>query len=249
MDITVITGASGGVAMAAAQRLIDQGEQVRLLTRKADQVRAALPQLNAAHVIDVDVLDAAQLNACFARIADETSSAPNRLLHSVGNTLIAGLSRTTPDALRNVLSINVESAFYAAQAFVAQLQAAKAPGSAVFFSSVVAGIGVSNHPAIAAAKGAIEAMTRSLAADFAASQIRFNCIAPGLMRSPMTEKMLVSESAQKQIAAQYPLGFYGAADDAALAALFLLGEQSRWITGTVMPLDGGFSAVRPMVRS
>ncbi len=249
MDITVITGASGGVAMAAAQRLTADGQQIRLLTRKADQVRAALPQLNPAFVIEVDVLDAAQLSACFARIGEESGTAPNRLLHCVGNTLIAGLSRTSPDALRTVLSVNVESAFYAAQAFVAQLQAAKAPGSAVFFSSVVAGIGVANHPAIAAAKGAIEAMTRSLAADFAASQIRFNCIAPGLMRSPMTEKMLVNESSQKQIAAQYPLGFYGAADDAAQAALFLLSEQSRWITGTVLPLDGGFSSVRPMVRS
>ena len=119
----------------------------------------------------------------------------------------------------------------------------------ILFSSVAAGSGVGNHAAIAVAKGAIEALVRSLAADFSSIGLRVNAIAPGLMQTPATERMVSNESAAKQIAAQYPLGRYGQASDAANLAAFLISDQASWISGQIISVDGGFSAVRPYVKS
>jgi NAD(P)-dependent dehydrogenase (short-subunit alcohol dehydrogenase family) len=147
------------------------------------------------------------------------------------------------------MAANVDTAFFTVQAYTKALLAAQQPGDIVLFSSVVAGTGVSHHAAIATAKGAIEALVRAVAADYSAHGIRINAVAPGLMRSPMTERMLGSARSRESIAAQYPLGRYGEADEGAGVAAWLLSPDARWITGQVIHLDGGFSAVRPVVRA
>ena len=114
---------------------------------------------------------------------------------------------------------------------------------------VIAGIGVANHAAIAMAKGGVEALVRSLAADFSGAGLRVNAIAPGLMRTPATERMLSNEAAAKAIAGQYPLGRHGEAEDAAALGAFLLSDAAGWISGQVIGLDGGFQAVRPYVKT
>jgi NAD(P)-dependent dehydrogenase (short-subunit alcohol dehydrogenase family) len=172
----------------------------------------------------------------------------NAFAHCAGSSLIAPTSRTNETQYRLCMAANIDSAFFCSQAYLAQLSESKQPGSLVFFSSVVAGMGVTNHAAIAAAKGAIEALTRSLAADYASLGVRVNCVAPGLMRSPMTARMLGSDASEKQISAQYPLGSFGETRDGAAAAAFLLGDDARWITGQILHLDGGFSAIRPYVK-
>jgi NAD(P)-dependent dehydrogenase (short-subunit alcohol dehydrogenase family) len=174
---------------------------------------------------------------------------PAAVINCAGSTLIAPISRTSEAQYRAVLSANLDTAFFVGKAYAGALVPARQGGALLFFSSVVAGIGVSNHAAIAAAKGGVEALTRSLAADFSAIGLRVNCIAPGLTRTPMTERLLGSESAAKQIAAQYPLGRHGEAEDAAALAAFLVSPASGWITGQVIGLDGGFSAVRPYVKA
>ena len=174
---------------------------------------------------------------------------PAAVINCAGSTLIAPISRTSEAQYRAVLSANLDTAFFVGKAYATALSSARQGGALVFFSSVVAGIGVSNHAAIAAAKGGVEALTRSLAADFSGIGLRVNCIAPGLTRSPMTERMLGNEAAARQIAAQYPLGRHGEAEDAAALAAFLVSGGAGWITGQVIGLDGGFSAVRPYVKA
>jgi NAD(P)-dependent dehydrogenase (short-subunit alcohol dehydrogenase family) len=119
----------------------------------------------------------------------------------------------------------------------------------VLFSSVVAGMGVSNHAAIATAKGAIEALVRSIAADFSHAGHPYQCGCAGSDALADDRKLLGNERSQQNIAAQYPLGNYGDAADGAAVAAWLLSPDARWITGEVIHLDGGFSAVRPLVRS
>jgi len=116
-------------------------------------------------------------------------------------------------------------------------------------SSVVARIGVLNHEAIAAAKAGVEGLVRSAAATYAAKGLRVNAIAPGILRTPATERLFAGPGAEQGIAAQYPLGRYGAANDAAGAIVWLLSDDTSWVTGQVLSVDGGFSAVRPMVRA
>jgi NAD(P)-dependent dehydrogenase (short-subunit alcohol dehydrogenase family) len=244
MKIAVITGARGGVASAVALRLRDEGFATALVSRDASSIEASTADLK----VSADVSTPEGAAAAFDAVRAHFGAVASALVHCAGNTIIAPIARTKAEQYRQCMSANIDSAFFTTQCFLTQLSEDKLPGSIVLFSSVVAGMGVGNHAAIAAAKGAIESLTRSLAADYAAQNVRVNCIAPGLMRSPMTQRMLGSESAEKQVSAQYPLGFFGETSDAANAVAFLVTEQSRWITGQILHLDGGFSAIRPFVK-
>lgn len=237
----LITGASGGIARALGAHLEARGWTVFRASRQA------LDAYPASVVADVSTADGASaaLDAAVAHFG----GAPAALAHLAGSTFLAPIARTSEAQYRGVLAANLDSAFFTAQAWTRACLAAKSPGAALFFSSVVAGIGVGNHAAVAAAKAGVEALVRSLAADHAAQGLRFNAIAPGLIDTPMTAKMVSSEAAQKGVAAQYPLGRYGAIDDAVAAARFLLDDSSAWVTGQTLKLDGGFSAIRPLVRS
>jgi NAD(P)-dependent dehydrogenase (short-subunit alcohol dehydrogenase family) len=245
MKTALITGASGGVARALAKRLHGQGWRMVMVSR--DVTRFDTQDGDVA--VQADVSTPGGADAAFALAQERTGSVPDAVVNCAGSTLIAPLGRVTAESFRNCMAANVDTAFFTVQAYTKALVAAKRAGDIVLFSSVVAGTGVSNHAAIATAKGAIEALVRSIAADFSHLGIRINAVAPGLMRSPLTEKMLVNERSQQNIAAQYPLGRYGDAADGAAVAAWLLGPDARWITGEVIHLDGGFSAVRPMVRS
>lgn len=245
MKTALITGASGGVARALATRLRATGWKLVLVSRDV----TLLDPLDGDVLVQADVSTPGGAEAAFALAAERTGTVPNALVNCAGNTLIAPLGRVTAEALRGCMVANVDTAFFSVQAYTKALAEAKQRGDIVLFSSVVAGLGVSNHAGIAMAKGAIEALVRSVAADFSHLGIRINAVAPGLMRSPMTAKMLVNERSQQNIAAQYPLGHFGEADDGAGVAAWLLGADARWITGEVIHMDGGFSAVRPLVRS
>ncbi len=243
-NTALITGARGGVAQALAAKLRSSGFRIALVTRDVSTLQADANDV----VIQADVSTVPGAQLAVKAATEAFGAPPGAFAHCAGSTVIAPVARTKEEQYRACMAANIDSAFFCAQAYLTALSEAKQAGSVVLFSSVVAGMGVSNHAAIAAAKGAIEALTRSLAADYAGLGVRVNCVAPGLMRSPMTARMLGSEAAERQIAAQYPLGFFGDATDGAEAAAFLLSDQARWITGQILHLDGGFSAIRPYVK-
>jgi 3-oxoacyl-[acyl-carrier protein] reductase len=108
---------------------------------------------------------------------------------------------------------------------------------------VAVGQGLPMHTSVAAAKGAIEALVRTWAAELSPA-VRVNGIAPALTNTPLAEKFLSSEDKRKAMAARYPLGRFGEIDDIAAATEYLLSEQSSWMTGQVLGVDGGMSTVR-----
>ncbi len=243
----LITGASGGMGQALARKLKAEGWSLVLVSRRQEVIAALSQELDClAIAADVATPEGAQaaLTACLS----EFGSPPAGLALCAGNTLIAPLHRTSDAQIRDCLMANFFTAYYSLQAYINQCLEHGQVGSAVLVSSVVARIGVANHEAIAACKGAVEALARSVAATYAGKGIRVNAIAPGLMRSPLTER-LFAPNAEKQIAAQYPLGRHGSVEDGAAAIAWLLSDQSSWVTGQVLPIDGGFSAIRPMVRA
>jgi NAD(P)-dependent dehydrogenase (short-subunit alcohol dehydrogenase family) len=245
MPTCLITGASGGVASALAARLRAQGWRLALVGRDAARIDGAGDDV----VIGADVSSEAGAAQALAAATEAFGAPPDAVVNCAGAILIAPIGRTSEAQYRDCLAANLDSAFFVAKAYTAQLQPLKRAGSLLFFSSVAAGIGVANHAAIAIAKGGIEALTRSLAADFAGIGLRVNAIAPGLMETPATAKLVAAEASRKAIAAQYPLGRHGSAVDAAALAAFLVSEEAGWISGQVVGLDGGFLAVRPYVRS
>jgi len=247
-ETVLITGASGGLGRALAARLSGRnGVRLVLVTRDAAALEGAVDTDSLLVEADVSTREGAELalSACL----EHFGAPPAGLAHCAGGVFIAPLHRTSVDQYRACLRSNLDTAFFTLGAYVQALRQARQPGSAVLVSSVAAQIGIANHEAIAAAKGAIEALVRSAAATYAASRIRVNGVAPGLMRSPATGSLFAREGAENQLGAQYPLGRYGSVEDAAAAIAFLLSHEADWITGQILPIDGGFTAVRPLLRA
>ena len=118
-----------------------------------------------------------------------------------------------------------------------------APASMVLFSTVAVGQGMPLHSSVAAAKGALEGLVRSLAAEWA-PKVRVNAIAPALVDTPLVDRMLATPEKRAAMAARYPLKRVGTAADAAAMARFLLSPDSGWVTGQILGLDGGMSTLR-----
>ncbi|MBK7232628.1 MAG: SDR family oxidoreductase [Saprospiraceae bacterium] len=115
--------------------------------------------------------------------------------------------------------------------------------SVIFFSTVAVQIGLPFHSLVASSKGAIEGLTRSLAAEFA-PQIRFNCIAPALVETPLAASLLNTEEKKLNLAQKNPLKRLGQPEDIAEMACFLLSDKSSWMTGQIIHLDGGFGSIK-----
>ena len=245
----LITGGSGGIARALAATLRAQGWRVARAGRAVDK----LAPDDGDVLLEADVATEAGAAKAVAEATAAFGAVPDAVVNAAGAILLAGITRTSEAQYRDCLAANLDTAFFTAKAYVAALQQAQKDGGSgagrlLMFSSVAAGIGVGNHAAIAMAKGAIEALVRSLAADHSAMGLRVNAIAPGLMATPLTAKLVANEASKKAISAQYPLGRHGEAEDAAALSAFLLGPGGDWINGQVIALDGGFTAVRPMVK-
>lgn len=240
--IALVTGASGGIGRALAQQLQAQGCRVAAVGRDVERLADVPATLRIAADTTTPEGAALALTACQAAFG----AAPTRLAHCVGSTLIAPLHRTGAAAYREVMRINLDSAVFMLQAWIAALQGG--PGAAVFASSVVARIGVAQHEAIAAAKGGVEALVRSAAATYAAQGVRVNAVAPGLTETPMTAGMLKMPAMREGAARQYPLGGVQTAGQVADAMAWLLGDGAARVTGQVIAVDGGFTTVRPLVK-
>jgi NAD(P)-dependent dehydrogenase (short-subunit alcohol dehydrogenase family) len=240
--IALVTGASGGIGRALAHRLHAQGLRVAAVGRDASR----LADIDAAARIAADTTTPEGAALAVAACQEALGAAPTLLAHCVGSTLIAPLHRTRTDAYREVMRINLDSAVFMLQAWIAALQGG--PGAAVFASSVVARIGVANHEAIAAAKGGVEAMVRSAAATYASQGVRVNAVAPGMTETPMTAGMLKMPAMREGAARQYPLVGIQTADQVGEVMAWLLGDGAARLTGQVIAVDGGFTTVRPLVK-
>ena len=241
-NMALVTGAGGGIGRALAAQLSAQGRRVVAVGRDA----ARLAEVPAVLRIAADTTTPEGAALAFAACREALGEAPAQLAHCVGSTLIAPLQRTRIEAYRELMRVNLDSAVFVLQAWLAELKGEA--GAAVFVSSVVARIGVANHEAIAAAKGGVEALVRGAAATYAGQGLRINAVAPGMTDTPLTEGLLRQPVMRDGAAKQYPLGGVQTADQVAAVMDWLLSPDSARLTGQVIAVDGGFTTVRPLVR-
>ena len=141
------------------------------------------------------------------------------------------------------LQINFLGAVKTIQASLKQLKKSSTPASVVFFSTVAVKTGMPFHAPVAGAKAAVEGLTRSLAAEFA-PRIRVNAIAPSLTDTPLAGNLLSSNDKRKASADRHPLKRIGTSQEVARLALYLLSDDSAWLTGQILHLDGGMSTLK-----
>ena len=248
MPTIMITGASGGLGQALARRMEANGFDLVLAGRDADRLQAAYADRGGRHPI---VVGDCTTPAGAQEIIEKSALAGRRLdnlAHCVGNIRLGALHRMREADFSECLQANLISAFHTLAAFVGHLKADKRPGAAVLVSSAAARIGTPNHEAMAAAKAGVEGLARAAAATYAASGIRVNVVAPGIMETPASAGILSGNSAREAAARQYPLPGIGSADELAGLMAWLLSPAATRVTGQVWSLDGGFSAIRPLVK-
>ena len=148
-----------------------------------------------------------------------------------------------PEVFSKDFSLNVLGAVKSVQSVLGRLQNSEFPASVVFYSTVAVKTGMPFHSSIASAKGALEGLSRSLAAEFA-PKIRFNVIAPSLVDTPLAEKFLNNDKKKSNAAERHPLQRVGHPEEIAEMTAFLLNDNSSWMTAQTLTIDGGIGAIK-----
>ena len=240
----LILGASGDIGTEVAKHLSAAGKSVLLASRASDRLSDLADELDAPfQVVDGTDLDAVE--SCFNTAADHFG-AVSGVVNCIGSVLLKPAHLTSGHEWQDVLATNLTSAFCTVRA--AGKTMSKTGGSVVLMSSAAAQIGLANHEAIAAAKAGVVGLTQSAAASYATRNIRFNAVAPGLVKTKLTAKVWENERSAAASQGLHGLGRLGEPRDVAEVICWLLQPESHWITGQVFTVDGGLSGVKLLPR-
>jgi len=228
----LIFGATGSVGSSLAEQLKNSGNDIHLIARNEGEVKVIADKLGCSYTV-ADVLE----DGFIEKVKSDINEIKG-LAYCVGSIDLKPLRMVTEADMNKCMKLNLYSAIEAIKGFQESLK--KNKGSVVLFSTVAAQRGFTNHTIIASAKAAVEGLTVTLAAEFAPN-IRVNCIAPSLSRSKIAEPMLKNPAIAEGIAKAHPLKRLGEGKDSAALAKFLITEESSWVTGQVIAVDGGRS--------
>lgn len=238
----LITGGATGLGFGMARSFVAAGAQVVLAGRREDELKKAVATLgSAASYVRHDVTEhsaAAKLVAAATRAA---GSPPSVLVNNAGIHLKKPAVNTTPEEFLSVLNTHVIGAHALTQAVLPGM-IARQQGSVIFIASMAALFGIPQVVAYAAAKSAYVGMVRTLAAEVSGQGVRVNAIAPGWIESDMMRQALDGDPARRdKILGRTPMGCFGNAEDIGWAAVYLCSPAAKFVTGVVLPVDGGVS--------
>ena len=227
MKTTLIIGASSGIGKALANKLIKERENVISISRN-------LPDASFSHYYQHDILSNEDL--------PKTEETIDGLVYCPGSINLKPFRTLKQQDFENDFKLNVLGAIKSIQAYTQNLQLSK-NASIVLFSTVAVQTGMSFHSSVSVSKGAIEGLTKALAAEFS-PKIRVNCVAPSLTSTPMADKLINTPEKLEASNSRHPLKRIGTPEDMANTIEFLLSKNSSWITGQILHVDGGMSSLK-----
>jgi NAD(P)-dependent dehydrogenase (short-subunit alcohol dehydrogenase family) len=243
--IALITGAASGIGRATAARFVHEGARVVIADRDAEGAARAAAMLGDMAVwVAGDVGQPADAEA-MVRAAVRTFGGLNVLVNNAGFGRLGTVETTEIAEWQAVMDVNVNGVFLCSRFAIPHLRAAGG-GAIVNLASTISVVGIPNRAAYVAAKGAVAALTRAMAIDHAKENIRVNSIAPGVINSAYYDQMLKQvsdpEAFVEGLKARSPLNRMGSSEDIANAILFLASDESSFATGSMMTVDGGYTA-------
>jgi NAD(P)-dependent dehydrogenase (short-subunit alcohol dehydrogenase family) len=230
--VCIVTGAASGIGLASARLFAAEGALVVAADLDAAPYR-------------VDVGDEEETEALATRVLEEHGRI-DVLFNNAGIAGVGDLEETTLDLWERVMRVNARGAFLMSRAVVPAMKRQRS-GSIVNMASAIVDIGLARRVSYAASKGAVLAMTKSMQVDLAPYGIRVNALLPGTIRTPFVEGYIAEsyddpEEAWRSIRSRQLTGDLGAPEDVALAALYLASDESRFVIGAGLSVDGGFAA-------
>ncbi|MEM1377713.1 MAG: SDR family oxidoreductase [Pseudomonadota bacterium] len=233
----LIFGSTGGIGSAIAQELHDGQHDLHLAGRNETRLREMASMFSATWS-KCDVLQAGQVEAAVKAAGDDIDG----LVFAVGSINLKPVGKLTETDFLRDFELNALAAAKAVQAALLALKAGQG-GSVLLFSTVAVQQGFSTHASVSMAKGAVEGLTRALAAELA-PKVRVNAIAPSLTDTEIAKPITASDQMAKAIASMHAIPRLGLASDMAALAGLLLTSQGSWITGQIIGVDGGRSTLR-----
>jgi meso-butanediol dehydrogenase/(S,S)-butanediol dehydrogenase/diacetyl reductase len=240
--VAIVTGGGSGIGRAIAVAFAREGASVVICGRDGKKLEAVAHKIGSACLAvpadvsrpnDIEKLVSAAIKK-FQRV--------NSLVNNAG-LLVAGTAESlSEDQWDQTFNTNVRGLWLLTRAALPHMRAAGG-GSIINIGSVLSFLGARNRVAYAASKGAVLAMTRAMALDHAAENIRVNCICPGIVETEMVAAFAMDEDARRKRLALHPAGRFGQPEDVAGLAVYLASDESSWVTGAAFPVDGGYSAV------
>lgn len=235
----IVTGGSSGLGLAIAQKFVSKGISTIIIGRREEKLQQAaktLGSLCTPYTFDLTRLK--DIPSLLQQIL-ETHSTIDILVNNAGIHLKKPLLEVTDEEFQKVVATNLFAVF-ALSREVGKIMVKKNAGAILNISSMAAIYGIPQVVAYTAAKSAVEGMTRAMAVELSPLGIRINCLAPGFITTDMSSKAMDNDPERKQkVLSRTPMAAFGRPEDVADAAYFLTSEEARFITGTVLPVDGG----------
>ena len=236
-----IIGGSGGIGSNLARRMSDNGWKVIISARNIENLNL----VSDGKSIDSLIVDATNADDVQekAKQINETYGSLDAVVNSVGSIFLRPLHATSSEQFMETINQNLVTSVNVIRA-TAKIMMRGNGGRIVLFSSAAASLGMPNHAAISAAKAGVEGLARAAASDYAKRGIRVNVISPGLVETPLSSHLLASEQSRKVSEDMHPVGKIGQPDDISSVAEWLITSAPEWMTGDIIPVDGGLTNLK-----